>query len=454
MGTKGTSSMMSYAEFLNSKRIAKTLSGFKPLWMPDFLFDFQKVLVDWAVRLGRCALLEDCGLGKTAQELVFCENVIRKTGGKCLILAPIAVSQQTVREGKKFGIEVHRSRNGQVYDGITITNYQQLSKFDPKDFAAVVCDESGILKGQDGKTRKLVTWFLHKVPYRLLATATPAPNDYMELGCSSEALGVMSRSRMLGTFFVNGGDQTQKWMLKPHAKKWFWQWMASWARAVRKPSDLGFENKGFDLPPLNVKQVVLRDPKAPRRGFLPEIATTLSAQREEKRRTLQLRCEKAASLVGKDEPAILWCQLNAEGDLLEKLIPDAIQVSGSDSDDEKEDKLNAFSMGKERVMVSKSSIAGHGLNWQHCADVIYFPSHSQEAFYQAIRRCWRFGQKKPVNCHLVYTEGEQSVVENMLRKEKQSVELYAGITREMNNAITVANERETKVEVELPSWLN
>lgn len=441
-----------YSVFLNGKDTIRTNYGFKPLWIPDFLFDFQKVLVDWAIRIGRGALFEDCGLGKSPQQLVWAENVVRKTKGNVLILAPLAVSSQTVKEGEKFGIQVRRTRQGEIHKGINITNYQRLSYYKPEDFAGVVCDESSILKNFDGKTRRHVTEFLQKMEYRLLCTATPAPNDFMELGTSSEALGGMTRNSMLGMFFVNDGENTQQWNLKGHAKKGFWTWVSSWARAVRKPSDIGFKDGKFELPPLKIESHVVES-TTPSGRFFPSIAQTLEDQRKEKRKTIEERCQRVAKILPKDRPCIVWCQLNDESARLTELIPGAVEVKGSDSDDQKEERLGNFSNGKIRVLVTKPSIACFGLNWQHCSDVSYFPTHSHEQYYQAIRRCWRFGQLNPVTCHMVYTESEASVFSNMIRKERRSIELYDGITRWMNESIKKTKIETHSTKIEVPSWL-
>lgn len=446
-------SMTDYQQFLKSKRPESSLHGFEPVWLPDFLFDFQKVLVEWAVRKGRAALFEDCGLGKTPQQLVWAENVVRKTNGRVLILTPLAVGPQTVREGVKFGIEVKQSRDGSIPARITVTNYERLHHFDPAEFTGVVADESSILKNFDGKTRKSVTDFLGKVPYRLLCTATPAPNDFMELGTSSEALGVVGRNQMLGMFFTNDDDTTQKWRLKGHAKKPFWRWMATWARAVRKPSDLGFKDGKFRLPPLKLEHFRVPSVIQPGRLFTRP-ARTIAEQRAERKATLRSRCEKVAEVVPAGRSAVVWCHLNAEGDLLEKLIQGAVQVAGSEPDRAKEVKLESFASGELRVLVTKPRIAGFGLNWQHCRDVCYFPSWSHEQYYQAIRRCWRFGQDGEVACRMVYSGAESLVVSGMLRKERQSIELYDSIIRHMGESVRRAEDLNGEVQkVRVPGWL-
>lgn len=442
-----------YQNFLAKKSVRNPKQGFKPLWIPDCLFPFQRPLVSWAIQEGRCALLESCGMGKSVQELVWAENVIRYTNGNILFLTPLSVGQQMVREGEKFGIKTTRTKNGRVYKGINITNYQQLHKYSPSDFVAVVADECSVMKDFSTKTRKLLTQFLLDIPYRLICTATPAPNDFMELGSYSEALGIMPRNQMLGMFFTNDGETTQKWRLKGHAKVRFWQWMASWARAVRMPSDIGFDDGDFKLPPLNINKVIVKS-DGPRKGFLPEIAKTLREQRKERKLSLERRCAKAAELLPKDKPGIGWVHFNPEGDLLTDMISGAVQVTGSDSDEKKEETLNAFSCGQIRTLITKPSIAGFGLNWQHCCNVTYFPSFSHEKFYQAIRRSYRFGQKETVNCYLIYTEAEASITSNMLRKERQCDELYAGIVRHINDAVKLQNNKgDCKESLEIPSWL-
>lgn len=765
---------MNYKTFLKTKGIRNNMQGFKPLWLPDFLYDFQSELVDWSIRKGKAALFEDCGLGKSPQQLVWAENVIRKTNGNVLILTPLAVSYQTIKEAKKFNIEARRTQDGKVYRGINITNYERLSHYDPDDFNGVVCDEcfspdtkinifsldnsltsryikdikvgdliynvkgkdyvkaiakrpinraiqvgfngkkiicsenhlfftlsgwkaakhlrqgdslletetamcllrndfpttshsiknaevlrnvllsemanvserytkestqpncckkarivqsemasqwecksqkrnrentktepheqsyycakndkdenrkwyissverkkgwqrsihktsiiimekirswleigigykdkkkitipnsiqsghrkseiknsnrnrwqgaykqeeakkghqktkvfgvvrvdsikvleqgnskleryrdedgfiyfydieaeqhpsfsvnnalvhnSSILKNCDGKTRKHITDFMYKINYRLLCSATPAPNDFVELGTSSEALGEMTRKQMLGMFFTHDGSNTSQWNLKGHAKKRFWQWVSTWARAIRKPSDLGYDDSLFILPALNFHKHTIKS-NYKENSLLPTPAIGLNEQRAEKRRTLVSRCEKVASLVPNDKPCLIWCHLNDEGNLLEKLIPDSVQVSGSDKDEVKEQKLTGFSEGDVRILITKPKIGGFGMNWQHCSTMTFFPSHSHEQFYQASRRCWRFGQKNEVDCHLVASDRESIIMHNMLRKERQAVEMYNGIIREMSEFQLGKKEVKTKmIKMEIPAWL-
>lgn len=454
---------MDYTDFLAEKTHVGTNDGFAPVWMPDFLFDFQKSLVEWAVVKGRAAMFADCGLGKTAMQLVWAENVVRKTGGRVLILTPLAVASQTVHEAEKFGIEAARSSDGSTPARIVVTNYERLEHFNPADFVGVVCDESSILKNFSGARRGEITQFMRRMRYRLLATATAAPNDYIELGTSSEALGHMGHMDMLNRFFKNDLNNSAtgrmrgeviKWRLKGHAELPFWRWVCSWARAVRRPSDLGFPDDAFILPPLReAEHLVEADTLAEGMLFaLPAVG--LKEQRDERRRTVQERCERVAALVNRTgQPALVWCHLNEEGDTLERIIPDAVQVSGSDSDAVKEERLNAFADGKARVLVTKPKIGALGLNFQHCAHVTFFPSHSFEQYYQGVRRCWRFGQKRPVVVDIVTTEGERGVMKNLQRKASQADEMFSRLVAEMNRALAIDRANNMTKRMEVPSWL-
>lgn len=445
--------MSDYQTFLKSKVHPDDQFGFTPIILPDFLFGFQRFLVDWAIRKGRAALLEDCGVGKSCQELVVAENVLRKTNKPVLILTPLAVGPQMVKEGEKFGIECKQTRNGKVHKGINVTNYEKLHLYDPSQFSLIVCDESGILKSYEGKLRRRITDALHKVKYRLLATATPSPNDYMELGNSSEALGSMGRGQMLGMFFTNGGESTQQWELKGHARKRFWRWVCSWARACRKPSDLGFDDEGFILPELITRQFTVDSPvKRSGFGFIP--AKTLDDQRKERRLTIVERCEKVAELMPENDYALVYCHLNPEGDLLEKLIPGAVQVAGKDRDEEKEERLAAFAAGQIKILVTKPKIAGFGLNFQHCNQITLFPSHSFESYYQTVRRCWRFGQKRKVYVNIVSSIGEGLVISNMQRKEKAADAMFSALVESMSEYQLPKKKQEDSIEMVLPSWLH
>ena len=454
---------MNYEQFLQHKSQLDGNHGFDPVWMPDFLFDFQRSMVEWATRKGRGALIEDCGLGKTAQELVWAENVVRHTNGNVLIAAPLAVAFQIAREAEKFGIPAHVSRDGKVRRGINVTNYERLDLFDPADFAGMVCDESSILKSFDGSRKTQITAFMRKMPYRLLATATAAPNDYVELGTSSEALGYLGHMDMLNRFFKNDLNNSAtgrmrgeviKWRLKGHAEEPFWRWVCSWARAIRRPSDLGFDDSRFILPPLTETEHLIETNSIAEGMLFSLPAVGLKEQREERRRTIAERCEKVASLVNSTgKPALVWCHLNEEGDMLEDLIPDAVQVSGKDADDAKEERLRAFADNKARVLITKPKIGAWGLNLQHCAHVTFFPSHSFEQFYQGVRRCWRFGQKNAVQVDIVTTEGERGVLKNLQRKATQADAMFSSLVSHMNSALAIERARAFSKEMEIPQWL-
>ncbi len=446
--------------------------------MPDFLFDFQSYLVDWNLRSGRTATLIDCGMGKTPIQLVWAENVVRYTNKPVLILTPLAVSPQTVREGTaKFDVDCVQSRNGKWKPGarVIVTNYEQLHYFNPDDFSGVVLDESSILKSFDGARRSEITEFMRTRSYRLLCTATAAPNDYIELGTSSEALGELGYLDMLNRFFKNDQNtikpmrrvhntakaymETQKetnsdkWRFKGHAEIPFWRWVCSWSRAARKPSDLGFEDGRFQLPKLIERQHLVTAQTLADGMLFSMPAIGLKEQREERRRTIKERCEKMAELVETGESALIWCHLNDEGDLLEKIIPDCTQVSGKDSDEEKEEKFLAFTRGEIRVMATKEKIGAWGLNFQHCHHVLSFPSHSFEGYYQGVRRCWRFGQTQDVISDTVTTEGEQSVLENRQRKAVQADKLFSSLVDQMKNVLHIERGSAFTVKERIPAWL-
>lgn len=450
-----------YEAFLAGKAQFDEASGADPVWMPEFLFPFQRALAEWAACQGRAAVFADCGLGKTPIQLVWAENVRRITGKPVLVLAPLAVAAQTVAEAEKFGIEAAISRDGSIPAGITVANYERLHHFDRHSFGGVVCDESSAIKAFDGERRAAVTEFLREHRWRLLCTATAAPNDYIELGTSSEALGYLGFRDMLGRFFTNGqgsafargGDRGNAWRLKGHAEMPFWRWVASWARAMRRPSDLGFSDEGFALPPLEYRQHLVTAARPPDGMLFDLPAKGLHEEREELRRTLTERCEKVAELLGDASRAVAWCNLNAEGDLLAELIPGAVQVSGADSVEFKEEALAAFGRGEVRVLVTKPLVAGWGLNWQHCHRMTYFPSHSYEQFYQAVRRCWRFGQQSPVTVDIVTTEGGQNALGNLERKAAQADAMFDALVAHMRHALAVRRSGSFDTSMEVPSWL-
>jgi len=473
--------MSSYAEFLERKAQMGSESGFGPLELPAFLEDFQAALTAWAIRKGRGAIFADCGLGKTPMQLVWAENVVRKTNRPVLILTPLAVAQQTIREGEKFGIEVDRSGGEAVRPCIYVANYEKLHHFTASDFAGVVCDESSILKHFSGATQKAVTRFMAKTPYRLLCTATAAPNDHTELGTSSEALGYLGYSDMLSRFFRQTDNKPHRmqeikewrkeragrhyaklayrvaqtigqWRLKGHAVIPFWRWVCSWARTCRRPSDLGFPNDGFILPELTEREHIIM-PARPAEGMLFTLpAVGLKEEREERRRTLKERCALVADLVDHDRAAVVWCHMNDEGDRLAKIIPGARQVRGANSDEEKEEAYRAFASGELRVLVIKPKIGAWGLNWQHCAHVVTFASHSYEQFYQSIRRCWRFGQERPVTVDIIATEGERRIRENMQRKADAADQMFTELVAQMQHATHVERATAGTRKVEIPAW--
>ena len=462
---------MTYAEFLAHKQQDDTFAGFDPGDLPAFLFDFQRDLVTWALRKGKSALFCGCGLGKGPMGLVWADRVAERTDKPVLILAPLGVSYQFVAEGEKFGFDVRRVQDGAVPAGarIVVTNYERIERFDPTTFGGAVCDESSCLKSFAGQRRVLITEFMRRMPFRLLATATPSPNDYIELGTSSEALGYLGHMDMLSRFFINTngnstslgaqtrhnrGDVQFKWRFRGHAEVPFWRWVCSWARAVRRPSDLGYDDGAFVLPPLDERyHTVVARTKRP--GFLFDIpAVSLEEEREERRRTLHERCEKVAELVERSDAALVWCHLNPEGDLLTKLIPGAVQVAGKDSDDAKEAKLLSFQRGQVRVLVTKPKIGAWGLNLQRCAHVVTFPSHSYEQTYQGVRRCWRFGQTRTVRLDTVATDGEARIVANQQRKSEQADRMFDALVGEMNRELRIKRlDYAAAAAVEKPAWM-
>lgn len=461
--------MSEYEAFLDRKRQLGGSYGFDPSFVPDFLFDFQQALVTWAVRQGRAAIYADCGLGKTAMELAWAENVLRHEGKPVLLLTPLAVADQTVAEAAKFGIEATHSRDGSIKSGIVVANYERLHLFREEDFSGVVCDESSILKNFDGKRKTAITSFSRKMKFRLLATATAAPNDYTELGTSSEALGHLGYMDMLNRFFKNdmntsdtkrkfshqSGVERAKWRFKGHAERDFWRWVCSWARAIRRPSDLGFDDTRFVLPDL-IEREHLVAPRKVRPGLLFDVPPNgLWEEREENRRTITERCERVAEIViAEDGPSVAWCHLNDEGTMLEKLIPGSVQVSGSDSIEEKEEAFLGFSSGQFKKLIVKPKIGALGLNWQHCAHATFFPSHSFEQYYQAVRRCWRFGQTRPVRIDVVTTESGKGVHDNLKRKSLAADRMFTALVSHFNEALKIDRSREFTKKQEIPEWLS
>ncbi len=451
-----------YRAFLAAKSQVGTAAGFAPTWLPDCLFDFQRALVEWAVRRGRAAIFADCGLGKTLMQLVWAENVVRKTNRPVLVLTPLAVADQTVSEAGKFGVEAVRSKDGKFPAAarVVVSNYDRLHYFAAADFAGVVPDESGCVKDFESKRTAELTEFLRTIPYRLLCSATPAPNDWDELGTSAEALGEMGYQDMLSRFFHKQTSKDSRgwgrltYRMRAYAERDFWRWVVSWARACRRPSDLGFDDGRYELPSLSVdvSEVVASRPKPGCLFDLP--AETVQEQAEERRRTLPERCERVAALLADADSAVAWCNLNDEGDQLERLIAGSVQVSGADSDDEKEEAFAAFVSGQVRVIVTKPSIAGYGLNWQHCARQTFFPTHSYEQYYQALRRLWRFGQARPVRTTIVTTDGAANVLANLQRKAGQADQMFGRLVELMNEQLRVHRGIDFTRKTEAPAWLS
>ena len=414
-----------YKEFIQRKKIKDIPTGFEASQLPVKCFDFQNDITRWACRRGRAALFEDCGLGKTPQQLAWAEQVVAKTNLPVLGLAPLCVTKQTQREGDKFGIKVNIvTEQSEVVPGINYTNYEKLHHFDASQFGGIVLDESSILKSFDGATRNLVIESFAKTPYKLACTATPAPNDFMELGNHAEFLGVMSRTEMLATFFIHDGGETAKWRLKGHAEQDFWKWICSWAVNIRKPSDLGYKDGKFKLPELNLVEHVVES-KQKMDGYLFALpASSLAERRDARRESLAERVELAAELAsGSKEQWVFWCNLNSESESLSKLIG-AEEISGATPEHERELIAQGFLDGSIRCVVTKPSIWGFGMNLQCCHNTALVGlSDSYESFYQVVRRFWRFGQTKTVNAHLIISDLEGAVLKNIKRKEADAMRM-------------------------------
>lgn len=450
-----------YAAFLQRKTIKAQQTGITPPKLHPGLFDFQRNVTEWALQTGRAALFLDTGLGKTVCQLEWARHI----PGKVLILAPVAVAPQTVREGhEKLGLMINHSRDGSTDDRcpITITNYERLHLFDVTQFHGVVLDESSILKSFSGKTTRMLCDMFKNTPFRLACSATPAPNDYMELGNHCEFLGVMPQSQMLARFFINDTSDTGTWRLKGHAVQPFWEWVATWAACAQKPSDAGGDDERFKLPPLTYKVHTVESLMKPdfEEGLLFSGGGSLSATKihADKRETLQPRVSLASKLALESKSAIVWCETNSESAALAKAIEDCVEVVGSDDPDDKEEKLDRFTTGKVARIVTKGSIAGFGLNWQHCNRVIVASlSYSFESFYQEIRRSWRFGQKRPVHVDVIIAESEQSIWRAIREKMDAHQEMneamrFAQFDRSRTQAIKIPYNPQHKTE--LPTWIS
>lgn len=459
--------MDDYQEFLTRKQIIDPMTGMSGIIkLPEVLKHHQHDIVRWALRRGRAAIFAGTGLGKTLMELTWSEQVNAFTGKPTLIFAPLAVAEQHITEANKFGINANLvSFHPDEGWGVNVSNYQKMDHFDMSKFGGVVLDESSILKSTDGKYRNRLIEECSTIPFRLAATATPAPNDFMELGNHAEFLGVMSYTDMLATFFTHDGGETQKWRLKGHAETEFWKWMASWSVMLRKPSDLGYDNEGYDLPPLTYHQHTVDMEYAPslETGLLfPMEARTMQERISARKDSVGERVALAASLTPNDRPFVWWCNLNSEADALTKAIDGAVNLSGSDKDDDKRRKLVDFSNGKIRVLITKPSIAGFGMNWQHCADTGFVGlNDSFEQIFQAVRRFWRFGQTKSVNVHFIAAETEGAVVANLRRKEADAERMAAAMVMHMadlsseavRGAVRERPDYAPSIPMTIPEWL-
>lgn len=456
---------MTYNEFLKTKELQSVQAGFdvdRNELNPKG-FEFQKDIVQWALRKGKAAIFSDCGSGKTEMSLDFAYQVHKKTGYNVLIIAPLAVVKQTQKEGIKFGIEVNVCREQEdVIDGINITNYEIIDHFDASLFGCVILDESSILKSFTSATRnELIDRFV-ATPYKLCCTASPSPNDHSELANHAEFLGIMSRTEMLATYFIHDGSDTSKWRLKGYGEKRFWEWVATWAVCVRNPADLGYSNEGYDLPELNLIEHIVES-ETKEYELVPKLAETLSERREARRESIENRVEVARQLVeGNNDTWLVWCDYNAESSALHKAIKDSVEIVGADSPERKAQVAMDFAEGKIKALVSKCSIYGFGMNFQTTHQMIFCGiSDSFESFYQAIRRCWRYGQEHDVNVHIIISQKEKNVLDNIKRKQRQMEEMQSNMIAlmkdvtmsEMKHTTRITTEYKPKEEMEIPTWI-
>ena len=455
---------MDYAEFVARKRHSTGSYGFDPTWMPDGAFDFQQAIIEKAVRKGRMGIFCDTGLGKTLIQLVIAENVVRHTSKRVLILTPLAVAFQFVNEANRIGVDdVGHSKDGTIKNRITVCNYERLHLLNPDDFVCVMLDESSILKNFAGKIRDQIVAFIKRVPYRFLSTATPSPNDFIELGNSSEALGYMGYMDMLGKFFKssqgsvdsNNRNIGEKFYLKPHAERDFFAWVNQWSVMVKKPSDLGFDDSGYDLPPLIVNKHMVHNDKTwcvdSQEMLFAMPAQRLTEVREEQKLTFTERCERAYSLAH-GKTSVYWCNLNDESTKLKQVDPEAVEIVGGMSIDQKEEILVAFASGEIKRLITKAKMTSMGLNWQHCNHTVFFPTYSYEQYYQAIRRFWRFGQWSPVTCDMVISEGQERVIQALDEKMGKAIELYGNLVKAANQDFSFSRKQYTKT-IQLPEFL-
>lgn len=455
---------MDYLNFLEQKKHTIGNFGFNPTFFPKIAFDFQNHVIEKAVNKGRMALFLDTGLGKTLIQLSIAHNVVLKTNKRVLILTPLAVGFQFVKEAEKIGVpDVYQTLKGELNGKIIICNYERLHFLNSKDFECVILDESSILKNFEGKIKNQITAFIKKVPYRFLATATPSPNDFIELGTSSEALGYMGYMDMLTKFFKNNQNSVdsnnrnigEKFYLKPHAENDFFAWVNQWSIMVKMPSDIGFSNDGYDLPNLLVNNHIVEnqslvDVNGQIQLFTP-IAKSMTEVRFEQKQTEEKRCEKAVELA-KDKTSVYWCNTNQESSFLKNMDNEAVEIIGSMSLEKKEDILLNFADGNIKRLITKAKMTSMGLNWQHCNHTVFFPTWSYEQYYQAIRRFWRFGQKNEVVCDMVISDGQTRVMEALQQKTQKAIELYENLTKAVNS-VYVHNQKEFNKELIKPKFL-
>lgn len=460
---------MDYLEFIESKKHSTQNFGIDCKYLPNNLFDFQKYVSEYAIKKGRCAIFLDTGLGKTIIELTVAKNFIKYTNKPVLIITPLAVANQFIKEAEKFGIdEVEHTKDGKFTKKIILVNYERLHYMDSNDFECVILDESSILKNFDGAIKQQVTTFLKKVKYRFLFTATPSPNDYIELGTSSEALGYLGYMDMLSKFFKNNQNnvaklsqiskarQGEEWYLKPHAENDFWQWVASWSISAKKPSDLGFPDYRFILPELHEIETIIRNENPltinGQCSLFALPAVGFKEIKAEAKATIKQRCEIAVEKALKHDISVYWCNLNDEADTLLELDKNAVEVRGNMNIDQKEDILLNFANGSIKKLVTKTSITAFGLNWQHCNHTTYFPTYSYEQYYQAIRRFWRFGQTKPVTVDLILSDGQERIMQSLLIKKDKAIKMFEKLTQQTNSDFTIKSKEFNK-QVITPKFL-
>jgi ERCC4-related helicase len=454
---------MQYQEFLKTKQHTSGNFGFDKNYLPEKAFDFQKYIIEKAIKKGRVAIFANTGLGKTLIQLSIAKNIINETNKKVLILTPLAVAFQFILEAEQLQIDdIEYSKNGKHSKKIVVCNYERLHYFESKDFVAVLLDESSILKNFDGKIKNQITKFIKKIPYRFLSSATPSPNDYIELGTSSEALGYLGYTDMLTKYFKNNNNSIdlrhagQKWYLKPHAEDDFWSWVASWSIPIIKPSDIGFSNDGYNLPPLHEIETIVNCNKPIEKNGQLEMfkkkPTNFFEIKAEVKQTIKERCEKAVELSNNHKTTVYWANLNDEANLIKKLDAHAVEIKGSMNIDKKEEYLLAFSKGEIKKLITKTSITAFGLNWQHCNHTVYFPTYSYEQYYQAIRRFYRFGQKKAVYVDLVLSDGQLNILESLKIKKLKAEEMFLKLSENVNNTFK-DNENKNLQNINKPNFL-